>query len=203
MVTTNGSPRTSDVEASAEAGRWTLLQEAAAALGISRDAVRRRVAARVLRAERRRTARGPRLFVWLPAEGLPDLVELPETVDAEDDAAPRGGTDAAHSGADSARGGADAARGGAERRNDAPSGATLAAARAEEMARYTAVLLEPWHRQAEAQAERIGRLENEVEHLRAQLAEAAPTEAQAEAQDAPQAEHWPEARTWWQKLLWG
>ena len=79
----------------------------------------------------------------------------------------------------------------------------VAAARAEEMARYTAVLLEPWRRQTEEQAERIGRLEAENEQLRAQLAEATPTEARAEAQDAPQAEHWPEARTWWQRLLWG
>jgi hypothetical protein len=208
MATTNGTTTLPDARTS-EAGRWTTLQEAAEALGLSRDAVRRRVAARVLRAERRRTVRGPRLFVWLPVGGVPDLAEPPEPLDPGDRDAPRGGTHAAHSGEDSARGDADATRGGAERRTDAPRGADLATTRAEEMARYTAVLLEPWRRQVEEQAERIGRLEERAEHLQAeleqtrgQLAEAIAPKDPPETESALQAA-WPERRSWWQRLLWG
>jgi hypothetical protein len=168
MATTNGTSETA-LDPAAETGRWTTLQEAAAELGISRDAVRRRVAARVLRAERRRTVRGPRLFVWLPVGGIPDLAETPTSPGPEDGAAPRGGTDAAHSGADAARGATDVTHDGAAWRDGAPRGAALAVTRAEEMARYTAVLLEPLHAQLKEQAERIGRLQAERDAARAEL----------------------------------
>jgi hypothetical protein len=221
MASTNGTTRTIDADPTAEAGRWVSLQEAATELGISRDSVRPRVAARVLRAERRRTVRGPRLFVWIPAEGVPDLVdgdgEGPELEPAGEspahDAAPRG-VAAAHSGTTAARGAADAARGGDSRRHDAPSGAALAATRAEEMARYTAVLLEPWRRRVEEQAERLGRLEERAEHLqaereaaRAELEQARARIAELEAPPAPESPSAPAPepgeRRWWQRLLWG
>jgi hypothetical protein len=75
----------------------------------------------------------------------------------------------------------------------------ILAQRAEEMARYTAALLEPLHARLEAQATQIGRLENEVEHLRAQLAAATNGQAQTQSGAAP----WPERRRWWTRLIWG
>lgn len=176
MATANGTTTAIDTEA----GRWATLQEAAAALGMSRDSVRRRVAARVLRAERRRTVRGLRLFVWLPAGGVPNLADLEFPQDAADDA-PRGGDDAAHSGADSARGGAVAQR-----------GAALSQDRAQDMAAYTAALLEPLHARLEAQAERIGRLEAELAAARA-----ATPQTQSAAPERP------ERRSWWRWLMGG
>ena len=97
----------------------------------------------------------------------------------------------------------------------------LLATRAAEMAQYTRELLAPLHARLEAQATQIGRLENEVEHLRAQLAAAAPTngvahephgqaappvDAEASASppetqddDAPRPEE--RARRWWPRLI--
>ena len=163
---------TTVTEAGAQAGRWCPLKAAAGELGISADAVRRRVASGLLRAERRRTARGVRVFVWLPAGGAPELL---------DDAAPAGAPDASpqpgeagHSGTaprageDVARGGAHVARGGAESRDAAPPGAELVAtARAREMAEYTERLLAPWRQRVEELAAQVGRLEAELEQARA------------------------------------
>ena len=79
--------------------------------------------------------------------------------------------------------------------------------RAEEMAVYTRALLEPLHAQLKAQAEQVGRLSAEVEHLQEQLAaeraererweavlaeaEAADRAAQADAESAQS------RRPWW------
>ena len=86
----------------------------------------------------------------------------------------------------------------------------LAAARAEEMARYSATLLAPLHAELKAQAEEIGTLRERTTHLqaeleqtRAQLAEAVAPKEHPETQSAPQAEPWPEGRPWWRRLLWG
>jgi hypothetical protein len=79
----------------------------------------------------------------------------------------------------------------------------LQAARAAEMARYTRELLEPLHARLEAQAERLGRLEAENEHLRAQLTAVASTNGQAapppETPSAPPAEG-QTGRSWWSRL---
>jgi hypothetical protein len=69
------------------------------------------------------------------------------------------------------------------------------AQRAEEMAVYSKALLAPYVAQIAEQAERIGRLEAELEAARA--------ERLIEPQNAPQAESWPEGRPWWQRLLFG
>jgi hypothetical protein len=71
------------------------------------------------------------------------------------------------------------------------------------MASYTRSLLEPLHARLEAQAERIGRLENALEQARAEVArERAERErwetALAEAEAADAVEPAPPRRPWWQ-----
>ena len=59
--------------------------------------------------------------------------------------------------------------------------------------------LEPLHARLEAQAERIGRLELELETAKAQLAKPTSTNGRTHEDAAPE---W-ERRSWWQRLVWG
>ena len=72
--------------------------------------------------------------------------------------------------------------------------------RAREMAEYTELLLAPWRRRVEEQAEQVGRLTAELEHARQQIAafEAATDELER-AQEAATAEA--AHRPWWR--FWG
>jgi hypothetical protein len=68
------------------------------------------------------------------------------------------------------------------------------------MAEYTELLLAPWRRRVEEQAEQVGRLTAELEHARQQIAafEAATDELER-AQEAATAEA--AHRPWWR--FWG
>jgi len=183
----------------AEAGEWLGVVDAAARFGVSPDAIRRRIRRKTLRAERVPAENGgtPPYRVWIPAE-------------ASEPAPPENGVSTGRQ-----DGRQDPGSGRQEPRQDGRQDGvlTLAAARAEEMARYSAALLAPLHAELKAQAEEIGTLRERTLHLQAQLEQAsariaeleAPptTNGQAEPPSAPEAESWPEARSWWQKLLWG
>src|SRR5262249_4634556 len=82
-----------------------------------------------------------------PIGGTPERAGPPTPPGPEGGGGPRGGTGAAQSGAAAARDAAGVTHDGAAGRDGASRGAALAVTRAEEMARYTAVLLEPLHAQ--------------------------------------------------------
>jgi hypothetical protein len=86
---------------------------------------------------------------------------------------------------------------------------TPAAARAQEMAAYSQALLAPYVRRLEEQAEELGRVRNELEHLQAErdAARARIAELEAPPADEPQTQNgapsWPERRPWYKRLVWG
>jgi hypothetical protein len=204
-------------------GEWLPLREAAERLGVSLDSVRRRLRAKTLQARQETILGGHRWLVWVdggapgaaagvappPSPGgamgvgasATPLAEdtAPRATDA-DDPQPSGGAspDARHETPHRAPGPAP----------QAPTEALVAAQRAEEMARYTAGLLEPWRRRVEELSRENGRLEERAEHLqtelevtRAQLAEATAPKEPPEAERAPSPAQG--ERRWWQRLLWG
>jgi hypothetical protein len=73
---------------------------------------------------------------------------------------------------------------------DAP-GASLASQRAQDMAEYSAALLRPYVEKIEHQAERIGRLEAELEHAR----------ANGHAQQSAPPAAGQAGRSWWARLF--
>jgi hypothetical protein len=133
----------------ANGNAWLPISEAAARLGVSQDAIRRRLKAGALHGKREAMPQG---FRWLVLLEGGDAAEV-------------------------AQGGATRDLGGTPPNGGPPGGAQvaeLATARAQEMAAYTERLLRPYVEKIEAQATQIGRLENEVEHLHAQLAAVTP-----------------------------
>jgi hypothetical protein len=160
------------------------IPEAARRLGISRSAVRRRLQSGQLTGRQEPRPQGHIWLVTLPA-GAGTSRQVPADADTFREVprqVPAGAAD------------------------DSPAAPQMAleAMRAAGMASYTRELLEPLHARLEAQAERIGRLELELEQSRARVAEleAVPvSNGQAETQNA--APGWPERRRWWQRLVWG
>jgi hypothetical protein len=175
--------------ATTAAGEWVPLAEAARRLGLNVDQVRRRLRSGEVRGRKTPSKRGgpARYEVWVEAQ----------TFGGRPDGTP-GGSNEAPGDPPGARAEAPGAPPGG---HQVPEGAALAAARAAEMAAYTRALLEPLHTRLEAQAERIGRLEADLEHTRAELAaERAERErweaVLAEAEAAQAAEAAPR-RPWW------
>jgi hypothetical protein len=97
----------------------------------------------------------------------------------------------------------DSRQEGHQERQDAHQDTTrtlaLAQARAAEMATYTQQLLAPYVEKIEAQAERIGHLEEQVTTLQAQLAGATSANGQAGREGAAPQEK--ERRPWWRRLF--
>lgn len=162
------------------------LPEAAARLGLSTSALRRRLRAGTTSGERRPSPSGFTWWVAVPAEdgdgaqaaAHPDHRDAhPDRGDVQPDAQPS----RAHAHPD----------GQAAAPQDAP-GLSLATQRAAEMAEYSHRLLAPYVEQIAALSERCGRLEQDNDHLRARIAE-------LETPSAP-----PESagRSWWARL-WG
>lgn len=175
------------------AEEWVPLAEAARRLGLNVDQVRRRIRSGDVRGRKTPSKRGG------PAR-YEVLIEA-QTFDGRRDEA-RGGS--SESPRDPPRA-SDMPPGAAPGDHQVPEMTALAAARAAEMAAYTRALLEPLHARLELQAERIGRLEADLEHTRAELdAAAAERErweavlAEAEAAGGVPAPR----RPWWQFWRW-
>jgi hypothetical protein len=156
-------------------GEWLGVVAAAARLGVTPDAIRRRVRRKTLHSKRVPAEHGgaPPYLVWVPADALGRHQEPRQEHQEHQEPQQDGRQDVAM---------------------------TLAAARAHEMAEYTAALIDPWRRQVTEQAERIGHLEERCATLQAQLAAA--TNGQAHTQNGAGPE-WPDRRRWWQRLIWG
>jgi hypothetical protein len=170
QAATNGRQATPDGTpgATPEAvGEWVGIPDAAERLGLSVDAVRRRIRRKQLRTRRVPTDHGgpARYEVWVeaPRTGAPPGARQAETAGAP-------GDHQAHQ---------------ADRQAEALA---LAQARAHEMATYTEALLSPWRQQVSELSERCGRLEAELEDARRHQAEA--EERLAEHQAAAR-------RPWW------
>jgi BMFP domain-containing protein YqiC len=131
-------------------GKWVGIPDAAQRLGLSVDAVRRRVRRKTLRSRRVPTEHGgpARYEVWVE-EGAPGARQA--------DGVARQAPDSAH----------QAAR-HSEPRIDA---AALAVSRAREMAEYTERLLLPWRDRVEQLSQRLGHLEAELAAARREEAE--------------------------------
>jgi hypothetical protein len=168
------------------ATEYVSVAEAARRLGTSRSAVHRRLAAGQL--DGRREPR-PQGTVWLVA--VPEEAPTRPETSRQVRHVPR-------------RPGPTATRPDQELPGDPPL--PNLAQRAEDMAVYSHRLLEPYVATIASQAERLGRLELELEQSRARVTELeatrpAETNGQAETQNA--APEWPERRRWWQRLVWG
>lgn len=131
-------------------GEWLPITDAAGRLGLSADAVRRRVRRKQVRTRRVPTEHGgpARYEVW---------VEAP----------PLGGSPGAHP-TDGVAAPGDHQAQQADRQSEFLA---LAQARAHEMATYTEALLSPWRMQVSELSERCGRLEAELEDVRRHLGE--------------------------------
>ncbi len=149
------------------------IPEAARRLGISRQAVRRRLKAGELTG---RQVPRPQGHIW--------LIALPEGA---------GTSRQVSTGADTYR---HVPTGAAQEVPASPQMA-MQTARAHEMAEYTAALLEPLHARLAEQAEELGRVKAELEQARAQLAEATSTNGRVHENAAPEGER----RSWWQRLV--
>jgi hypothetical protein len=159
---------------------WVSIRDAAERLGVSPDAIRRRVRSGQLQGRQQPTPQG---HVWLVAldEGLDAAAPVAPAGSSNGHAAPPGamhqapGTERQVPGATRyAPGGASrqAADGADDEVIEAPPAAALVATqRAEEMARYTATLLEPWRRRVEEQAEEIGALKTKLDYAVGELAD--------------------------------
>ena len=152
------------------------LAQAAAAQGVGPDAIRKRIPTGQVRARKR----AGRWQVWMSAADLdirivPDQPDNPEPPVPDNPDAPDIPDVPEH--------------------QEAPASPTLAlqAARAQEMAQYTAALLEPLHARLERQAEEIGKLKAELAQER--------LSRRREHEDAPPAES-QAGRSWWARL-WG
>ena len=192
VATSSGHSGSSGGSGAPGAGRWLSLAQAAAAQGVGPDALRKRIPTGQVRARKR----GGRWQVWVPAADLgiriipdaPDTPDHPESGNPDPPDIP------------------DPIPDRPDHQEPPPAAqATVLAQRAQEMAAYTERLLEPLHARLEAQAERIGRLEEQLAAAQTKIAvlETPAPEPEGETQNAPPAESWPEGRAWWQKLLWG
>jgi hypothetical protein len=143
---------------------------AAQALGISISALRRGLKRGKYHGQRQSTPQG---FVWLVEVGEVRLPEDRVGGDRVSDTPPQ----------------------------EAPSSpqTALQAQRAQEMAAYTAALLEPLHARLEAQAELIGALKERLTTAETRIAELEMPVAHTQNGAAS----WPERRRWWQRLVWG
>lgn len=158
--------------------------EAAQALGISVSALRRGLKSGRYHGERQSTPQG---FVWLVEVDGDRVGEV--RVGEHRTASRRRPADAGSS--------------------EEPAGTpqmALQAQRAEEMARYTAVLLAPLHARLEAQAEELGALKERLATAQARITELeAPPDVQAAGgvgERQPQEDatpETPERRPWWQR----
>jgi hypothetical protein len=164
-------------------GEWLPIAEAARRLGVSADAVRRRVRRRTLKARRVKATHGGAdpYLVWLQ------------------DGAPRPHQDVHQDGRQVRQDGHQDGHqdGRQDTHQDAARTLALAQARAAEMATYSQQLLAPYVEKIEAQAERIGTLTERLAAAEAEIAE-----LKAPAPPSAPSPQW-EARRWWQRLLWG
>jgi hypothetical protein len=119
------------------------IPEAARVLGVSIPTIKRRLKRGELVGVREPTASGFKWLVLLP------LGEGTESPPGESPGSPGAGASASP--------------------RESPA-SPLVSQRAQEMAAYTRQLLEPYVAKIEAQAERIGRLEEQLEHVKAELA---------------------------------
>jgi hypothetical protein len=149
--------------------------EAAQALSISVSALRRGLKSGKYQGRRQSTPQG---FVWLVEVGDDRVgeVRLPDDRVGE-------------------------VRLGDTPQQEAPASPQTAiqAARAQEMAQYTATLLEPLHSRLEAQAELIGALKERLAAAETRIAELETPTTETQNGATP----WPERRRWWQRLVWG
>jgi hypothetical protein len=184
------------VSATATAGRWVPLKEAAPTLRLSIDALRRRIRTKQVRARRTLTADGPR---WLVL-----VTESPGVAPTMAEVAPG----VAEEAAEQVDGGEDAVAD--EPREPWPTtvgdGTTIQAAqRAREMADYSERLLAPWRARVEELGRECGRLGAEADHLRERLAEERAERERWEAvlAEAEAAVEVPApSRRWWQFWRW-
>jgi hypothetical protein len=210
-------------------GEWVPVKDAAERLGLTVDQARRRLRSGQLRGRQVAVAQGYVWEVWLPDDtpalggtGSPDM----ETHDRAEDELPGAAVNgslngAVHQTSDARRAASDGVHQTPDARRQTadgtPGGASVelvASQRAREMAEYTEALLQPWRRRVEEQAEELGRVKNEMEHLqaerdaaRAELEQVQAQLTEATAPKAPEPESAPppepEPRRWWQRLLWG
>jgi hypothetical protein len=189
------------------AGEWLPIAEAARRLGVSADAIRRRVRRRTLKARRIKATHGGAdpYLVWL------------------EEPAPRAHQDTHQDGRqvrqdthqDSRQTPGERQDGHQDTHQDAARTLALAQARAAEMATYSQQLLAPYVKRIEEQAEEIGTLRERTGHLqaerdaaRAELEQARARIAELEAPPAPASEAEralppePEPRRWWRRA-WG
>jgi hypothetical protein len=157
---------------------WVSIRDAAQRLGVSPDAIRRRLRSGQLQGKQEPTPQG---HVWLvDVERTGGTQAVPEYT-ANGYGGPPGARRQAPGDGRYAPGATRHAPDGAsrqaavaegdERDVAAPPGAAIIAAqRAEEMARYTAALLEPWRRRVEEQAEEIGCLKTKLDYAAGELA---------------------------------
>lgn len=157
---------------------WVSIRAAAQRLGVSPDAIRRRLRSGQLRGKQEPTPQG---HVWLvDVEPAGDTQVAPE-YSANGHGGPPGAErqapgdgryvpGATRYAPDGATRQAAVAEGDEQDVEAAPAAAIIAAQRAEEMARYTAALLEPWRRRVEEQAEEIGCLKTKLDFAAEELA---------------------------------
>jgi hypothetical protein len=144
---------------------WVSIRDAAQRLGVSPDAIRRRLRSGQLPGKQEPTPQG---HVWLVDVGRDGDTQAVPGYTANGHGGPPGARREAPGDERYVPGTTRYAPDGATRQAavaegdeqdvEAPPAATaiIAAQRAEEMARYTAALLEPWRRRVEEQAEEIG-----------------------------------------------
>jgi hypothetical protein len=165
---------------------WVSIRDAAERLGVSPDAIRRRLRSGQLQGRQQPTPQG---HVWLVAldDDADAATPVASGISVNGHATPPGAMHQAPGTQHQAPGAGCLAPDGDSRQavndtdnadNDevieAPSAAAaalVAAQRAEEMARYTATLLEPWRRRVEEQAEEIGVLKTKLDYAVGELAE--------------------------------
>lgn len=170
-------------------GEWATIAEAARSLGVSPDAIRRRIRRGTMRARRGTATHGgpPPYLVWMKA--LDNVRSFPDDPPGrrQDVYQERQDGRQAHQ----------------DTHQDAARTLALTQARAAEMATYSQQLLAPYVRRIEEQAEELGTLKERLATAQARIAELeAPPEAeeveetqsQEDATPAP-----PEQRPWWHR----
>jgi hypothetical protein len=161
---------------------YVSIPEAARRLGLSKSAVRRRLQSGQLEGRQEQRPQG---HVWLIAlpQGSPNGGSNGAIHTAAQGPAPAGTFREVPGGADTSRQVPREVPAGA-----AAGGAGTALQRAQEMAAYSEALLAPYVRRIEEQAERLGRLENELEHVQTErdAARAELEQAHRQAEEARQ-----------------
>jgi hypothetical protein len=158
---------------------WVSIRDAAERLGVSPDAVRRRLRSGQLQGKQQPTPQG---HVWLVELGEAGGAQAAPGFTANGHGPPPSAGHQAPGAGRYVPGATRYAPDGANRQAAVPgddeqdveppsvTAALVAAQRAEEMARYTATLLEPWRQRVEEQAEEIGRLKTKLDHATEELA---------------------------------